>query len=438
MPVRDEAESRARDWARSSRTVLRSAFYLLAGGLRKGAYLLLLPLLVSTLTPDQYTRFSVLVTSLWVIVPIVSLRIHMAPTRLFFDHEGSSEQAPLLASALFSACVIASVLCAGTIALFQVLGLIDPVTRGSLAVQSTVFGLVLVTIGFDFSLSLMRIRGLAVRFAAASLLQGTVMLGVFVGAKNLIPGGFERAIAAFVAGSVTGALVGLLGTYDLLRGGRLSLSLARQAARYSAPTAVHLVSLWLINSAGQWIGVAYLGLAGSAPFVLMTQIIAAMMMVGRALFEARLPEIGVLFARQHYENGARLIRVTMFAGMALVALGYGLAVLLLQMLGDRLPAGYQPTASLLLLAAAVSLADVVYLRGVQLLGALKRTGVQATMTLVAGLCTIALGFSLVEPFGSAGLMWSVVLGVGIQALTSNWAATRCLKQSLAATRAVEK
>src|SRR5690606_22455043 len=158
-------------------------------------------------------------------------------------------------------------------------------------------------------------------------------------------------IAAFAAGSLTGALVGLLGTHDLLQGGRLSLSLARQAARYSAPTAVHLVSLWLINSAGQWIGVAYLGLAESAPFVLMTQIIAAMMMVGRALFEARLPEIGVLFARKSYERGARLIRVTMIAGMMLVALGYGLALLLLRAFGDQLPEGYQPPATLLLLAA---------------------------------------------------------------------------------------
>src|SRR5690606_27945596 len=211
----------------------------------------------------------------------------MAPTRLFFDHEGTAQQASLLASALVFACAVASVLCASLIGIIQGLELIDPVTRGSLALQSTVFGLVLVTIGFDFSLSLMRIRGLAARFAAASLLQGVVMLGVFIGADNLIPGGFERAIAAFAAGSLTGALVGLLGTHDLLQGGRLSLSLARQAARYSAPTAVHLVSLWLINSAGQWIGVAYLGLAESAPFVLMTQIIAAMMMVGRALFEAR-------------------------------------------------------------------------------------------------------------------------------------------------------
>ena len=103
-----------------------------------------------------------------------------------------------------------------------------------------------------------------------------------------------------------------------------------------------------------------------------------------------------------------------------LALGiYALLAAALYVFPTLLPPSFRPTPLLLALAAGASLADALYLRGVQILHFSKRTKRQALGTVGAGALTILLGYALVGSYGVEGLLTALIAGIALQAAFAN-------------------
>ncbi len=408
------------------RLALRTGFYLLGGALQSLAHLLLLPFLIATLEPGEYSRFGLMISVLTLLPPLLSLNIHLAPSRLYFDHDLGPDRASLLVTTLVSPVALAA---AGLAALWLALRLTpgtEPIGRGNGLIHGLVAAAVLGSLIIQYGATVMRIRGRAGMFALTTALDGGVMLGVYLLGEPIIADHFLRSVAAVFAGRVCSAAVAAADARDAIRGGRFSRPLLREAVRFAAPTAVHLLALWAVSQSGRWVGLLFMSLDDLAPYTLVTMITMAMMMVGRALFQARLPEIGSAFGKRDARRGAHLIRQTMWIGLGLVAAAYAAGFAALFAFDLPVPEAYRPTALILGVAAAANAFDVLYLQGIQILSNLKRTATQAGSTLVSAAITVALSFALTGMFGDVGLMAAVAAGLAVQAGASNVLAHRAL------------
>ncbi|MBS3820917.1 MAG: hypothetical protein KGY81_04050, partial [Phycisphaerae bacterium] len=171
-----------------------------------------------------------------------------------------------------------------------------------------------------------------------------------------------------------------------------------------------------------------------ASFTLVTQITAAVNMIGQALFQARLPEIGAAFGRRQHRHGARLVVQTTLLGLGLVVAAYATLFVVLCGLDVPLPEAYRPSLTVLLVAAAANLCFSIHLQGVQILRNLKRTGTQAGSTLFSAGVTVAMSFALGAALGETGLMIALAAGFAVQAASSNWLAVRALRAAGRAAR----
>jgi O-antigen/teichoic acid export membrane protein len=432
--------------------VSRTALYVGAGFVQRVAGFLLVPILIATLPAETYARYGLLTSAVGLLVPLLSLNLHLAPQRLYFDCfdlEGRRRLLRLCAGAGLGGAVLGSVV---LVLLLQLSGIGDPITGGRLPLQALVLLVVLAVVPMEFAAALMRIEGRAGAFVLLAGLQGFGLLGGYLALAGVGGDGLLRVLLAYALAYGATAVAGTL--YALPRlirpipadgapppgdaspaavpspaAGPSPVTGASPAAgacpdlaaitRFAWPTALHLVALWGIMFSGRWIGALFEPLSNLAAYTLVTQVVGITAIFSRALFSARLPEIGSAFGGGDRQGGMRIINTTVAAALALTLLIYAGAAAVLFGLRLNLPAGYAPSALLLGLAAGASLFDTLYLRGIQGLTALKRTGRQAAATMTAGGATIALSFLLAARWGDLGLASALAAGFGLQALLSN-------------------
>jgi O-antigen/teichoic acid export membrane protein len=154
-------------------------------------------------------------------------------------------------------------------------------------------------------------------------------------------------------------------------------------------------------------------------------------MIGRALFEARLPDIGTQFGQGRIEDGLKVIKITSAVAILMVLGAYTLLWILFFNVDLPIPSEYRPSPAILLIALAANLFDCAYLAGIQTLQALKKTSVQGAATVVSGITTVFLSYWLVSRFADKGLMASLAIGLGVQAISSMLAAQYLAKSALA-------
>ncbi len=407
-----------------SPSLARTSFYLLAAGAQHLGSLLLLPLLVASLSAEEFSRYGLMTSAFLLLATILSLNMHRAPVRLYFDHADAAGRARLLASTLSAAAATTGLGLLLILGALAVSGWREPISGGARGFQSLVALIVLAVVVADFGKLLMKIRGDARRFAFTAGAQSFGLLALFLLLRELpIPGLLAAALAHCGAATAVAA-VALAYARPHLRGGHPDREPIREAFLLSWPTVVHMVALWGVGSSGRWIGAFHVSLAELAPYTLLTALIGVVGMATRAFFEARIPEFGAAFAAGQARRGARVLgQASLVAALAVLAV-YALAWVALFRLGLRLPSGYQPTPALLALAAAANLLESLFVGGVQTLNALKKTHIQATSTVFSGLLTVLLSLLLVRSAGASGLMVALVAGMALQALTSNFLARR--------------
>ncbi len=412
--------------APQAKVFTRTSLYLLARGLQHLGGLLLLPLLVASLSSEEFTRYGLMTSAFQLLVPILSLNLHLAPVRLYFDHQDTGGRARLLVSALASACALTVAGLALIVTLLQLLDYPEPVALGAWDVQSLIGLSILFIVVADFGKLLMVIRGEAHLYAAVAAGQSFGLLLLFLLIRRLPIPGLQQVVWSYCVSLGLIAFLASVYSRRFLAGGRLSRAELGAALAYSWPTVVHLVASWAVVSSGRWIGAFHMPLEKLAPFTLMTLLVGVIGVLPRSLFEARLPDIGSAFGAGRYREGAGVIRGTAALGLGTVAAVYAVAFFALFRLGLELPAGYQPTPALLGFAALASLLDSLYLGGIQILHALKKTQIQASSSIFSGVLTVTLSVVLVRTHAVTGLMLAIVAGIALQSITSNLLAQRYL------------
>ncbi len=411
------------------KTYTRAPFYLVAAGLQPLAGLLLLPVLIATLSSEEFTRYGLMTSSFHLLVPILTLNLHLAPGRLYFDCRDDTTRADLLLSTLAAACGLTVVGLALMVGLLQAFSYPDPVSLGLLNVQLMVAATILFIVVIEFGKLLMKVRGDARLFAIAAPAQGFGLLLLVLLFRQVPASGLTRVILAYCLAFGLIALAVFVYAGRFLRQGRVNPRDLRAAFAFSWPTVVHLVALWAVSYGGRWIGALYISLEALAPYTLLTILLGVIGMLARAIFAARFPEIGTAFGEGRPREGASMVGATTLVALAVMALAYVGSYVLLFGFGLQLPAGYQPTRALLGFAAVASLLDGFYLPGFQILYSLKKTRTQAVATILSGVLTTLLSFLWAQTHGVNGLMLALIAGLGLQAITSNLLARYHLRQA---------
>ncbi|MBI5960298.1 MAG: hypothetical protein HY866_16275 [Chloroflexi bacterium] len=364
-------------------------------------------------------------------MPIVSLNLHIAPSRLFFDYDAPEQQRQMLFTSLASAV---SLTLSGTllfIIALTALQLSDPVSQGSLGIQGLIALTIIVMIVVEFGRTLLRIKGNGFLYLVVSLLQSVGLIGTYflITVFRFIDL-FDGLLIAFLLSNGSTALVVLVYWLRNFKVARFNRSMLSKALLFSLPTSIHLIAMWAINMSGRWIGLLYLTLAEIAPYVLVTQMYSAVAMLSRAVFESLLPEYNAAFGAENYRHGRRILRFATWASIALILAIYGALYFALYVLQVDLPQGYNPSPVMVLIAALISVLDAIYLQGIQLLQALKKTHLQAVTTVISGSAAVLVSIVLVHSSGETGLLIATAVAWLFQAGLSNRVAYRQLDQKM--------
>lgn len=406
-------------WLRSSAYVVISMVYRALG-------LLLVPLTVGLLTAEEFSRYGLMSSVIVLLTYALSFNIHVAPGRLFFDYDDQNEQSMLLSTTLLAASGLALLGLLAILGFIKLNGIEDPISTGSIDIQVLIALAILSTVWFQFSVTVMRIEGNVVYYGAVHILQRVVLIGGFIALHFLMTDTFRALVIAYSCSTLLSGAGGIYHCRSHLNIDRLSRRILRVAIRFSAPTTVHAVALWAVMSSGRWIGALYMSLEDLAPYTLVTLFFGLVSMFPRALFEARVPAIGTTFAKRNYTEGRRIINVTVLASVFITLSIYAVTFVLLFLFGVRLPDAYMPTPLLIVFASAANVFDTIYLRGIQILTATKRTGTQAMVTILSGLLTVVGSFFLVSAYGDSGLVAAFTGGLFVQALGANIVAQQSL------------
>ena len=419
--------------------VARAFFYMSASVLARISGLILLPILIVTLTAEEFSRYGLYTSTINLALPLLTLNVFLAPSRLFFDYHKFSEQARLLYTTLLGALVFSILTVGPVFVLVRGLRVEDPISLGRLEFQLYILLAFFAMLMVRFGQTLIRIKGHARLYMITSLLQSGGLILLYSGLTALDDThAYRDVLLASLVSVVVVAVICWFYVYPYIKSGYFDRAMLIESIRFAGPTSAHQIALWALNFSGRWIGLLYISLTDLAPYMLITQIFAAVGILARALFEALVPEIGTAFSQNDYRRGTRIIQLATAAAVAGVILVYGALLVVLYVFKLDVPLDYKPTLLMILIAAASNIFDALYLQGIQILQAIKKTHVQAISTLVAGTATIAVSFLLGYLYHENGLMLALALGWAVQSVLSNALARSYLKKQRGLTDATSR
>lgn len=405
----------------------RFIFYTAGTLLQKGGQFLLLPLLIGSMSADEFARYGLFTAATFILVPLLSLNVHMAGGRLFFDRNDHGGRASLMISLLSwgLVLVVAGVLILGGILLL--IGAADPLTLGQ--------PLLVILIGLSIaSAVLVQFYGLLFRlvdkpalFAMVSGLLGFGLLGAYAVTSRVLDDKLVAAVVAYLLTNVITVLIAAIPARPYLGGGRWEMAALRPAVSYGSGTMVQNVVTWVNGQSGRWIGTLTMPVAALAGYTLMSYVAMAANLVAMVLFETMRIDIMKSHVDGAEDRSRRLIDRTVFVSFALVLLVY-MAVFGLQRIQDGLlPPGYHIETGLVLAAAAFSLLQIVFLRAFWLATSHKRTKTLATVMVLAAIVTLFASWLLAREYGDLGLMVGAAVGALLQAVAGNLLMARILR-----------
>lgn len=392
---------------------LRGGLYTFTWVVQRAVGIITLPVILARLEPEDFTRLGLWWSAFPLLLPLLTLSVHRASSRLWYDRSPDFSPEDLLRSTWTLAALAALGTGAVGLLLATAVGWEDPLTGGSgWWMGLWLLSLVALTVE-ESGATAAQARGRADHGAWMSLGRVLVpMLAVGLLALSSIEGAaaFRLVLGGQLLGLLLSSGIALATHASLLRQGRVRAVALRQAVAFTAPISLHLWALSALTMVGQWIGTTHLSLAEMAPYVLLCQIVALVQQAPRIVFQALQPEIGEAFAAGDLAAASGRVRMAARWAVLIVLLAYvGGAVILYQTL-IPLPVSYRPPVGLLAIGLLSNLADAVYLRGVQVLVMAKRTARQARVSVAAAALTTLVSLALVGAWGLAGLMASMAAG----------------------------
>ncbi len=407
----------------------RTLAFLAAAVLRKFGSAIWIPVLLAFVTPADFSRYGMLLAAINLMVPLLSLGLVYSPARLAFDYAEGPSRDSLFRTVLFATIKLTGLGLLGLLAVYGAVSIDDPLTQGSMLLAACVAAQIFAAILSEYAFSLLRVDGLAMRFAISASVYA---LGPFlISLPFLWLDLFEPLIV--ISGSMA---IGLFGSFAIAMYasfGRIVTAdakpeMLRSSLHYSVPVSLHLIGLWAINASGRWIGTTSQTLDEMASFTLLSSVAALLMGFPTALLEARLPKFYTAFGEHKAVEGVGILRASMRFAMISIAAIY-LMMGLFFMLGSQwISSQYVPSLSTLVCFLVFNLSHCQYLIGVTTLSGLKRTSSLAMSTLTAGSLSILISYFGCRHYGEMGLVAGMLAGMFCQALMVNAIASIQMKE----------
>jgi len=409
---------------RDDNIIWSTFIYLATGVFQKAGGFLLLPFLVATLSPAEFSRYGLFSSVLVLFPQTLSLNIHGASTRLIFDYNTPKSRASFAKTVLVAAVSFSCVLLLAVGVGVRILPHHDPVTLGKWSYQVFLFVAVCSTVVIQFGLAMARIHRQAHQFSILSISKSTGVLLLYLSVASLFEGTYGVVVFTYGTALLCVACIALMMVWPKIKLGIINLNVLKPSLRFSIPTVINFLAFWIIGTSGRWIGTIYLPLGQMADYVLLTFLISGIGIFGRALFDARLPDIGEAFAKQRYDSGKKIIQAVTGIAVAFVIVSYLAVVAIVEYVPSIIPEGYQPGLLLIGIAAVASLLDCLYLYGLQTLRACKQTGMQAISATVSAITVVVLSFVLTPVMGTLGLIVATATGYLVQGMQSVFLSAR--------------
>lgn len=393
--------------------------YLLASGIQKLGHLLLLPLLILSLTKEDFSRYG-LFTSLIAILPLVlPMNLQFAPTRLYFDYKFTRDKVSFMISTFIYVQIFVLLLSIPLVFIGYYFG--KSITTGQNHIIQLI--LIVITIGnlssIQHALNRFRILSDLKKYILVVSVQSFVTILIYLIFYYMLNvSGYYSVIISYTVGTLLANIVGNLNIYlrfkfEYLR----QISFIKTSLIFTWPTVVHALMIWILPQSGRWFGLAEYSLEDLSNYILLMQIVTAATIFARAVYDAKLPDIGIKFAEKKLSEGMKVINESLVVSLGLIVIVYLILYLLtINVIGKYIP--YEITNEMIILGFLINISDALYLRGIQTLNALKKTKRQALATTTAGITTLLITPILLSKFGVIGLLMSTVAGYMILAFVT--------------------
>ncbi len=395
------------------RALLRqSLLYGLGSAASRSTSMILVPVLTRALSPTEYGRLDLDVSTMFFVAMALTLGIDVAVWRLFFDLDSERGRRDLIITAL---AVQAAVCVPVTALLMASAGIWVPTVTGQPG-ESANLRLLLLAVPMSVLTTtfgtMLRARFQVWRSNILALLSFSVIVVSTVVAMST----GHRSVTAAVVSSVVGYAASMaLGTVMLLRCGRASFSapLARGLLRFGVALIPAAVALWTLPLSGRFVLAHLLGPAAVAQYGVAAKFAAVPMLAIGAFQSAWGP---FALSMMHRADAARVYaRVFTLMTVAGATFTATLAVLTPPLIRLLLTSEYLPAAPLvawLTLGTVFTGLHVVTSIGPTIV---KRPGV-ITAALVAGAGVALVGAIVLVPIlGAEGAAVANAAGLGLGA-----------------------
>lgn len=396
-----------------SRTQRNTLVYLSVSVLSKTAAIFLIPLYTSRLTRAEYASYGLCQTLYWIVPTLLTLSLHAAFGRFFFDHRDPIERDGTLG--VLARTIVGLTVASGL--LVELVFLLAPNIRVA-NMDVPLLRLVLWTCVaipvVDIVTVYLRCSESALRFAVLNLsvFAITICAIAYFVTRGL---GLRGLLLGMMYGQLVGALFASTFIFLKLKPIRRD-GLVLSALRYSIPFIPHMIGTSLMGGVDRWV-LEYNGLRDELGlYTLAVQLTAPVTMMAAAWNDASSPRLVAAFR----DGGVRAVR----AQLRKVALGFVLStavtlagtVALLPLLARVVGPRFLAALPLVPLIGLAIVAGSTWQAFINVLSLPKNTRVIPLLTLTTVIGNVAFNAVLVPRFGLYGAVLGTALAVIARAL----------------------
>lgn len=375
--------------------------------------LILLPLLIATMTAPEFVRFGLFSSLVAVAVPLLSMNLHFAIGRLYFDTKDINEHGSIFLSNLFTA-IFSIILFSGFIITIIYIGNIpDPLAENNIPTQIIIVIAAISLVFMQAAGILARLQDNSFLFAAISISSGLGLIAGYVILSPFMSDNVLAAILSYIFAQFLASMLGLLPMVRLLRNGRFCTKAVRRALSYSSGTMVFVVSMWVVAQAGRWVGSVTLTPSEAVSYTLISYGIVVLGVLVNSYTEARRIPIFERFSEEKIDEALQIIWRSALKNIKIIAFFYTMGVIFCEYQTHILPNGYRIEFVWLLPSLVYSLTAVLFNSAFWMLTGLHRT-VWLSVICVSAVAIYIPLLSCLSYKGVMGLLWTSALVMTLQ------------------------